>query len=251
MPKRKRKKRLKRGYPVAILIGFHHKQVDLWQVFSERVKPIETIKIGNRKTKNAKRISAFHEAIIDILRPLMKEGIRSILLSSLVKTNYADLFLEHVKKHHAWLVQEKASSTVSFGILVGEACTLDEVNELMETKKYKEIMEQTIARETDKIIDTLEKRLNVDVPDDLLIFSLKDIEDIMYSRWEPEDLKPEYLLLTDKYLATSKQKNQLNKLMQIAKNRKVKVKVMKEKETVAGSRVAQFGGIVCLLYSPS
>jgi len=248
LPKRKRKKRPKRGYPVAILIGFHHKQVDLWHIFSERIQLLETLKIGNRKTKNAKRISEFHESIIDVLRPLMKEGVRSILLSSLIKTNYADLFLEHVNKHHAWLVQQKATSTASFGVLVGPARSTDDIVELIKTKKYEEIMGETITKETDKIIDVLEKRLNDDVDGDYIIFSLKDIEDLMYGRWEPEDLKPEYLLLTDKYLATSKQKNRLNKLMQIATNRKVKVKVINEEETNAGARVAQFGGIVCFTH---
>ena len=248
MPKRKRKKRPKRGYPIAILIGFHHKQVDMWHIFSERVKPLETIKIGNRKTKNAKRIFDFHEAIIDVLRPLMREGVRSILISSLIKTNYAELFLEHVKKHHAWLVQEKATSTASFGMLVGPASNLEQVQELIESKQYQEIMGETIAKEADRIIDVLEKRLNDDKDGEYIIFSLKDIEDIMYARWEPEDLKPEYLLLTDKYLASSKQKNRLNKLMQIAKNRKVKVKVINEEETNAGKRVAQFGGIVCFTH---
>lgn len=248
MPKKKRKKRPKRGYPVAILIGFHHKQVDLWQIFSERIQLLETLKIGNRKTKDNKRISEFHESIIDVLRPLMKEGIRSIIISSLVKTNYAELFLEHVNKHHAWLVQTKATNTASFGVLEGPARSKDDIIELIETKKYDEIMGITIAKEADKIINVLEKRLNDDVDGEYIIFSLKDIEDIMYSRWEPDDLKPEYLLLTDKYLESSKQKNQLNKLMQIAKNRKVKVKVINEEETNAGARVAQLGGIVCFTH---
>ena len=241
----KRKKRLKRGYPVAILIGFDEKKAYLWQIFSERVKLYNELKLGNRKTKNKKHIFDFHEGLIDLLRPLLKEGVKSILISNPIKTDYADLFLEHVKKHHQWLVQQKASSAASFGTLIGPASTLEEVQALLEDDKILEKINETLDKEADKIMDVLEKRLNDDVEGKYLIFSLRDIEKIIYRRWKPEDLKPEHILLTDRYLATSKQKNRLHKLMQIAKNKKVKVKVISEEETNAGKRVAEFGGIVC------
>ena len=241
----RRKKRPKRGYPKAILIGFDDKNAYLWHIFSERVKPCNKLKVGNRKKKSKKHIFDFHEGIIDLLRPVLKEGVKSILVSNPIKTDYAELFLEHVKKHHQWLVQQKASSAASFGTIIGLASTLDEVQELLKDEKILEKITDTLDKEADKIIDVLEKRLNNDVEGKYLIFSIKDIEKRIYRHWEPKDLKPEYLLITDKYLATSKQKNRLNRLMQIAKNKKVKVKVISEEETNAGKRVAEFGGIVC------
>lgn len=247
MPKRKRKRRPKRGYPVAILIGFDDKRAHIWQVFSELVKPFGAVKLGSRRRKDKTRIYRFHEDIIDAIRPLLRSGIRSILITSPIKTDHAEDFLEHVKKHHVWLIQEKAANKASFGTLVGPASNLDEIRELMKTKKYLEISGETTSREADKIIDVLEKRLNEDLNSDKFIFSLKEIEDLIYSRWEPEDLKPEYLLLTDEYINTSKQKNRLHKLMQIAKNKQVKVKIINEEETSAGKRIAEFGGIVCFI----
>ena len=246
----KRKKRLKRGYPVAILIGIEERQAHIWQIFSEVVKPLNTIKLGNRKNKSKKQISEFHETIIDAIRSFMQEGIRSILISSPIKTDYAEIFLEHVKKHHAWLVQQKSQNVASFGVLIGHASTPSEVRELVQTEQYLNIIGDTTSREADKIIDVLEKRLNTEISEEKFLFSLKEIEDLIYSRWEPEDLKPEYLLLTDKYLANSKQKNRLNKLQQIARNRQIKVKIMSEEETNAGKRVASFGGIVCFTENP-
>ncbi|NHI94343.1 MAG: hypothetical protein EAX96_17760 [Candidatus Lokiarchaeota archaeon] len=242
----KRKKRSKRGYPIAIFIGIDDIQANIWQIFSEVVKPYDKIKLGNRKRKNNKQILDFHEAIIDSIRPLLKQGIRSILISNPIKTDYADIFLEHVKKHHQWLIQEKASNAASFARFVGVAGNLEEVQALIHTEKIKKILYETLDKETDKIINILEKRLNEDINGKFLIFSLKDIEKLIYSLWELLDAKPEYLLLTDKYLAKSKQKNRLNKLMQVSKNKGMKVKVISEEETGAGKRVAQFGGIVCL-----
>ena len=53
----------------------------------------------------------------------------------------------------------------------------------------------------------------------------------------------EYLLLTDKYLTESRQKNRIHRLLQIAKNKKIKTSVINA-ETSAGSRITQFGGLV-------
>jgi stalled ribosome rescue protein Dom34 len=59
--------------------------------------------------------------------------------------------------------------------------------------------------------------------------------------------QPEYLLLTDSYLAGEKRKVRLNRLMQIAQNKKIKMRIV-NKETPAGVRLNQLGGlVVCLL----
>jgi len=50
-------------------------------------------------------------------------------------------------------------------------------------------------------------------------------------------------MLTDKYLADSEDKNRINKLLQISKNRKVKTRIVNV-ETPAGKRISRFGGIV-------
>ncbi len=57
--------------------------------------------------------------------------------------------------------------------------------------------------------------------------------------------KPEYLLVTDKYLSDNREKNRLHRLMQIAKNRKVKTRIVNV-ESPAGLRLTQLGGIVCI-----
>jgi stalled ribosome rescue protein Dom34 len=57
--------------------------------------------------------------------------------------------------------------------------------------------------------------------------------------------QPEYLLLTDEYIACTRQKGRLHRLMQVAQNRQVKTRVISA-ESNAGKRLTQLGGIVCL-----
>jgi len=50
-------------------------------------------------------------------------------------------------------------------------------------------------------------------------------------------------MLTDKYLADSKGKNRIHRLLQISKNRKVETRIVNA-DTPAGKRISQFGGII-------
>jgi stalled ribosome rescue protein Dom34 len=78
-----------------------------------------------------------------------------------------------------------------------------------------------------------------------VLFSLEEAENLILKRQKPSRPKPEYLMLTDRYLADTREKNRLNRLMQIAKNKHVKTRVISA-ESPAGKRLTQLGGIVCL-----
>jgi stalled ribosome rescue protein Dom34 len=56
--------------------------------------------------------------------------------------------------------------------------------------------------------------------------------------------KPEFLILTDRYLSDSREKNRIHRLMQIAKNRNVKTRIV-DAQSTPGRRIAQLGGMVC------
>jgi stalled ribosome rescue protein Dom34 len=77
----------------------------------------------------------------------------------------------------------------------------------------------------------------------VVLYSLKEIEAKIYSQEKRSESRTDYLLLTDKYLAGSKQKNRIHRLLQIAKNKKMKTRIINA-ETPAGTRISQFGGIV-------
>jgi stalled ribosome rescue protein Dom34 len=233
-------KAYKRGYPVAVLIGIEENQATLWKIFSQAAKQEKTITLNGTRT-DQKNLYRFHESIIDTLRPTLKEGIRSIIIASQTKTSYTQELLNHTKAHHSWLIQGPNKAT--FSEITGSATTPTQIANLTKTPAFKQLITQTTAQETENLIEILEKRLNT--TDNLVSFSLEEAENLIFSTQATGKPKPEYLLLTDNYLAKSRQKNRLHRLMQLAANRNVKTRIVNS-ESTAGIRLNQLGGLVCL-----
>ena len=227
---------------MAVLVGFEKNHAVFWRIFSRVVKPSVKVELDGRRT-NEKVLYNFHESVVDALKPVLKEGVRSIVVSSPVRTKYAKDFLEHARKHHRYLLQSKSPNRANFADLVGSANDKMKVAELVKTKEFKDLIAQTTSEEADQVVDRLEKHLYGNIHKSVVIYSLKEIEDAVYSREKNKTSRTEYLLLTDKYLAKSRQKNRIHRLLQIAQNKKVKTRVV-DAETSAGSRISQFGGIV-------
>jgi len=238
----KRKKGYKRGYAVALLVGFEEDHVVLWQVFNHVVKLHIKLQLEGRRA-DQRALYNFHESIVDALRPVLNEGVRSIVVTAPTKTAYASDFLDHVQRHHAYLFQSKSPNRATFAKLVGSADQPNKVAHMVKTKKFREIIAETTSEEVDNIVDELEKHLYSSESDTVILFSIKEIEDIIYDLGGYNALKTEYLVLTDKYLADIEDKNRINRLLQISKNRKVKTRIV-SLETPAGKRISQFGGIV-------
>ena len=116
----KQKKGYKRGYPVAVLVGLENDHAVLWHVFSHVAKQHLTLKLSGKRT-NEKALYNFHESVVDALRPSLKEGIRSIVVAAPMKTTYAKDFLDHVQRHHTYLIQSKGANRATFAELVGPA----------------------------------------------------------------------------------------------------------------------------------
>jgi stalled ribosome rescue protein Dom34 len=240
--KARRKQGYKRGYPVALLVGFESDYAVLWQVFSNVVKLHLKVNLDGKRT-DERALYNFHESVVDALRPLLKEGIRSVVVTAPMKTTYAQDFLNHVQKHHAYLIQSKMSNRATFAKLVGSADQPHKVVELVKTKEFLRLIAETTSEEADHVVNALEKNLFSTDGHSVVLYSLKEIEDRVYDRDMHNDLRTEYLMLTDKYLADSAYKNRINRLLQISKNRKVKTRIVNA-ETPAGKRISQFGGIV-------
>jgi len=238
----KPKKAYKRGYPVAFLAGLEETHAVLWKVFSKVVKPEKTLTIVGTRN-NPKALYNFHESIINALRPTLKEGVRSIILASPAKTNYAQEFTDHVRQHHTWLIQ--GPNKAAFSEITGPANTPTQVAALTRTQAFRQLICETTAEETENLIEILEKRLSTSEKNDLVLFSLEEAEALILNQQNTSRPKPEYLLLTDKYLSDNREKNRLHRLMQIAANRKVKTRVVNA-ESPAGVRLTQIGGIVCI-----
>ncbi|MCW3995723.1 MAG: hypothetical protein NWE98_06205 [Candidatus Bathyarchaeota archaeon] len=233
-------KGIRRGYPVAVLIGIEQDHASIWRIYSQAAKCQQTIPInGDRKDSKARY--NFHEAIVDAFRQTIKEGVKSILIASPAKTSFAQEFQDHILAHHAWLMQ--GANKATFSQINASASTPAQVAALTRTAAFKELVQETAAQETENLLEILEKRLCQ--ADNLVLFSLQEAESLILNSQAPGKPQPEYLLLTDAYLSSSRQKNRLHRLMQIAQNKKVKTHVVNA-ESSAGSRLTQLGGIVCL-----
>jgi len=238
----KRKRRYRRGYPVAVLVGFEDSHAVLWRIFSRVAKRSVRLELDGKRTDD-KALYNFHESVVDALKPVLKEGVRTVVVAAPVRTTYAQTFLDHVRKHHLYLIQSKRPNRANFAELVGSADDSIKVAELTKTKEFSNLIAETTSEEADQVVDSLEKHLYGADSNSVVLYSLKEIEDTVYNREKDREPRTEYLLLTDKYLAESKQKNRIHRLLQIAKNKEVKTKIINA-ETPAGNRISQFGGIV-------
>ena len=108
-----RKRGYKRGHSVALLVGFEDKHAVLWQIYKHIIKIHLKFEIKGRRT-DANALYNFYESIIDALKPAIKEGVRSVVITAPNKTNYSVSFLDHIKKHHQYLLQSKVNRT-TFG----------------------------------------------------------------------------------------------------------------------------------------
>jgi stalled ribosome rescue protein Dom34 len=238
------KRGYRRGYPVAILIGLEDGRAVLWRIFSEVVKPYVTLTLSGVRTEG-RALYRFHETVVDALRPVLKEGVKSIVVVAPVRTDFAQAFLDHIRKHHAWLSQAKGSNSATFGVLVGSAGELHEVADLVKTKAFRDLVSETTSMDAGRVVDMLEKWLNNPEEGANVLYSLEEIEDLLYSQSSRLRVKPEYLLVTNEYLLNHKERNRINRLLQISNNRNVKT-VTVDADTPAGKRLTQLGGLVCL-----
>jgi stalled ribosome rescue protein Dom34 len=234
------KRGYRRGYPVAVLVGFEDDRAVLWRVFSNVVKPEKTLWFdGDREDQRA--LYNFHESIINALRPTLREGVRSVVLACPPRTNYAQQFIAHVREHHAWLAQ--GPNKAAFAETTGSASFLSEVAALTRTPQFRKLLGDTTSEETEHLVDTLEKRLNAPSQNTVVLYSLKETEALIFDAWKPNKPRPEQLILTDKYLSESREKNRIHRLLQVASNKNIKTRIVNA-ESEAGKRLTQLGGLV-------
>lgn len=242
MPK-KRKVRKKRGHPVGILIGLTDDSAVFWRIFSEIIKPDIIIKRGRkRRNQDDKQLYHFHEAIVDKLRPIIKEGIKSVVVAAPPKKDYAKEFHNHVNKHHSWLLK-KGKNTAAFNEIIGLAKTIKNVNYLVRQDFFKEAVEETSNQEGLLILEDLDKLINKSNDYSKILYTVKEIEKEIDKKWKSYEIKPNYIILTDEYLENSRQKNRIHRILQIAKNHGIRTKIVNA-ESEAGIRVNSFGGLV-------
>ena len=118
----RRRRGYRRGYPVAVLIGFDRDRAVMWRVFSQVVKTHSTVEAPRGSKRERYN---FHEAVVNALRPILKEGVGSVVMVAPARTSFVKEFLDHVAKHQPWMTRGTGSAT--FTGIVGSATTQEEV----------------------------------------------------------------------------------------------------------------------------
>jgi len=225
------RRRRRRGYPVAILIGLEGNQAFIWDVYSESVKPGERIRGDDGYN--------FYESIVDIIRPSVKRGIKSILIAAPHKNDYQK-FMNHIGKHQGWLLRGWSLNTVSFEHIPAPAFTADQVRDLVKARGFMEKFTEVYQEDLQQVMNVLEKRLNDLKGIETLLFTLKEVENAVYG----DDESPEYILITE--LFRTKNRRRTQRLLHVAANKNIKTRIIKQ-DTPAGARITQLGGLVCMV----
>ncbi|TFG01874.1 MAG: hypothetical protein EU539_13605, partial [Promethearchaeota archaeon] len=183
-----RKKRKKRGFPVGVLVSFDEQVIHIWKLFSESVRKFDRLPL-KRKWKNTTDKDLYHyfQDLLELLRPLIDIGLRSILLVSPKGKEWPKAFLSHIEKHHRWLIGSKGNNQVFFGQITGNARNNMEVKYLLENKETNEVIKNITSQEAYFIIKKLEKCINIQNPKTTIIYGLREIEDLIYKGGKKDD----------------------------------------------------------------
>ena len=225
------RRRRTRGYPVAVLIGLENNSASLWNIYSRSIKPDTTIQRENNRYN-------YYEAIIDRLRPNVKQGVKTVLVASPDAKTYDELY-QHILKHQRWLIAGYELNRVTIEYVEGSATDIDAVVELIEKSGLQRTIQKASREDIKRVMNVLERRLGTPEGIDTLKFTLTEVEDEVYG----DHGSAEYILMTTDFQYNHRRRAQ--RLLQIAQNKGVKSMIV-EAETPMGSRLAQFGGLICL-----
>ncbi|UCD44010.1 MAG: hypothetical protein JSV27_07615 [Candidatus Bathyarchaeota archaeon] len=227
MPRRRRR----RGYPVAMLIGLEGDQAATWDIYSESVK--SGVRIQGEDGYN------FYESIVDALRPGIKEGVKSILIAASHEKGYS-AFMDHIRKHQSWLLGGWSLNTATFTHIKEPAMSARQVRELVGNSGFREKLAEASQGDIQQVMGVLEKRLNDPEGIETVLFTLGEVEEVVYGSGE----SPEYILVTELHM--SRNRGRTTRLLQVAANKGIKTRIIGP-DTPTGARVEQFGGLACLL----
>jgi len=214
-----------------MLVGLEGSQAFTWNIYSESVKPGGRIRGDDEYN--------FYEGIVDVLRPGIREGVKTILVAAPDERDY-EKFMDHIGKHQGWLLRGWSLNTVAFERIPEPAMSADQVRDLVKSDGFKGRLSDATRGDIRRVMGVLEKRLSDPEGIETLLFALGDVEDAVYGG----ERSPEYILVTEVF--RSKNRGRAGRLLQVAANKGVRTRIVRA-DTSAGARISQFGGLVCML----
>ena len=204
-----------------------------WEVYSESVKRGQ--KIGEASPYR------LYESIVDAVRPKIKQGVKTILVASTDEKDYAS-FMSHIERHQSWLLKGWELNKATFEHVPMAAMDERQVREIVNTNGFKKMLLETSSVDMRHVMEVLEERLNDPEGIETLLFSLDEIESHIYGGGEAD-----YMLVTDQF--HERHRRRTHRLLQIFANRSTQTSIVPT-DTAAGTRLTQFGGLVCLIKTP-
>ncbi|RDE12544.1 MAG: hypothetical protein C4K48_09840 [Candidatus Thorarchaeota archaeon] len=235
-----------RGYAVAALLGLDRHRAVLWVVHSQSVKQHGSIDLPKDRDGGSEGDHYnFFNTIIAALKPVFSSGVGSLVVASVGNGGaLANSFVVHVRKHHAYLVRSIRMTSIA-----ADASTTNAVKALVKTQAFQTATANVIEQESDSIVQLLDARLSDDTGGFTILFSLEEIGQCFRKLSKAGQVSvgvPEHILMTDRFWAAQKNSPRLQRITDLARNAGVKVRVFREDEK-AGGRVAQLGGLVCIV----
>ncbi len=250
MPERSRNRgigRPRRGYAVAALVGLDNHCAVLWVVHSQSIKQHGSIDWPRDRDGGTEgdRYNFFN-AIIAALKPVFSSGVGSLIVASSGNGSVlADSFIAHVRKHHAYLVR-----AVRMESIAADASTANAARTLVKTQAFQRVAADVVEKESDSILQLLDARLSDDTGRFTILFSLEEIDQFFrtFSKAGPVSVGvSEHILMTDRYWTAQKNSPRLQRITDLARNAGVRIRVLREDDK-SGARVAQLGGLVCIVH---
>jgi stalled ribosome rescue protein Dom34 len=221
-----------RGYPIAVLVGLNEKRARVWNVYSQSIKPDAVIEKENSDYN-------FYEAVINQIRPKVKQGVKTLLVASTEEKKY-DVLYEHIEKHQRWLIEGYELNRATIRYVEGSAMDIDSVMRLIEDSGLQRTIKQASQEDVERIMGVLDKRLGTAKDIDTLLFTLCEVEEAVYV----DDPRIEYILVTTEF--QRKHRGRIQRLLQIAQNKNIKTMTV-ETKTPMGARLTQFGGLITIV----
>jgi stalled ribosome rescue protein Dom34 len=251
MPGSRYRRRTRRGYPVALLLGIDERRATLWTVHSDSIVPSGSISCehkGSAGTCNPRY--NYFDAVVARLKIASATGVKSIVVAGPKGTPTAKDLVAHVNKHHLYLLKPGSGRTIHIATIDGSAANdVPSTIELVKSPAFKEITESATGQETEGIVQLLDAVINNPSGIVSVHFTLDEILQVFEALHDEIGPEPEYVLMTENFYASTKNDQRLQRIFSLAKKYKVKTRVIQSK-TGPGARIAALGGMVCFTSPP-
>ncbi len=237
-----------RGLYQSVVLVFHPQTCQIWHQYTGKIEKMGSLSF-TKAIHNASDIERqkYMEDLVNLLRPELRQGHRSIIFISPASLQIADLFQVHIARHHRWINAPDHPFSGIFRFIDAEPQSSDDIFQLIMATEFQTAIQAVTIAETDRILTVLEERLHQH-EESMVFVGLEENERLVYAggtkakKFRPLKLIPEYVLLTESFYNHPTSRNRVHRLLQIAQNRGLSVRIIPD-DAPLGTRLTTIGGM--------